>query len=143
MPGQKSQCDYCAFKTTEDQSSLMVAVNVEDKYKTLRGAKGAPKKPRIAHASNTGEGDKTETCAANSSNWPQQPKKDTYCTDFIENNISLEAALSLREARMAHGTSKKNNIIALSALLVSVFVGLFAYLNWEAIAALIFRAFGK
>lgn len=99
MATNKSQCDHCVFKIIEDQSSIESAENIEEKYTLLRNLKNAPKKSRIISVSNTGENDKTETCAANSPNWPQQEKINTYCQDFIENNISLADALQIKEMR--------------------------------------------
>ena len=36
------QCQYCAFKLSEDQSTDAKALFIEDKYRAIRGVKDAP-----------------------------------------------------------------------------------------------------
>ena len=95
---QKSQCDYCAFKRTEDQSTLGAERRIEEKYKVLRSLINAPKKPRKMFIG--GYDDMTETCFINSPNWPRKKSSQTHCNDFIENNLSLPDALKSRETKM-------------------------------------------
>ena len=90
------QCDSCAFKITEDQSTLESAVAIDKKYQVLHGLSDAPKKLRIISASFGVPGDdKTETCFINSPLWPTKAK-ETHCPDRVDDCLSLEIALSLR-----------------------------------------------
>lgn len=94
-----NQCRYCAFKLSEDQSTDAKARFVEDKYSTIRGAKDAPQKPRTAFVG--GNDDRTETCFIDSPIWIKR-EDDVHCPDRIDNSLSLETALDLRESRLAN-----------------------------------------
>ena len=109
---QKTQCDYCAFNYTEDQSTLDSERDVENKYKVLRKLTGAPKKPR--KISIGGCDDKTESCFVSSPYWVRK-KENIHCPDRIDNSLSLETALDLREARKANEHAREANRTALSA----------------------------
>lgn len=109
---QKSQCDYCAFKITEDQSILDANRNVEEKYSVLRSLSGAPKKPRIIHIG--GDDDKTETCFINSPYWVRQ-KENIHCPDRIDNSLSLETALGFRLTELANKRAEEANSLARDA----------------------------
>lgn len=135
------QCGHCAFLLVEDQSSPENAKRVEEKYKVIRGAKNAPRKPRRVLASDTGDHDKTETCAANSKNWLNKSKEDEYCKDFIDGNLSLSEALSLRESQISNQASRKSNILALFGILATVFVSFAIYIKWEALLGWLHRMF--
>ncbi len=109
---QKNQCDSCAFKMTEDQSTLASERYVDEKYKVLRNLIGAPKKPRKIFVG--GHDNRTETCFINSPNWPMNKGTQTQCDDFEGNNVSLLAALYSREMKfptkpLHEAKSKKNN----------------------------------
>ena len=99
MVATKPQCEFCAFHKLDDQSTPEKAAAVEEKFRALRGTKGAPRKTRVINASNTGVDDRTYTCKTDSPNWPKQLKSDEYCEDFIENDIGLAEALRIRETK--------------------------------------------
>lgn len=91
----KSQCDYCAFKHTEKQSTLDAEHEVEEKYSILRNLIGTPNKNRKISVG--GDDDRTETCIINSPNWLMNKTTQTYCDDFIDNSISRSDALKSRD----------------------------------------------
>jgi hypothetical protein len=97
-----TQCNYCAFRLTEDQSTEAKARFVETKYATLRGAVNAPRKSRVITVGIGGPRvDKTETCFIDSSTWVKR-EENIHCPDRIDHTLSLETALDLREARKAN-----------------------------------------
>jgi hypothetical protein len=106
---QKTQCDSCAFKRTEDQTTLDAERRIEEKYKVLRNLNDAPKKPRIISVG--GDDDKTETCFINSPLWPTKAK-EIYCPDRIDDCLSLETALNIRVASMGVDMAREANRIA-------------------------------
>lgn len=106
MTTKTSQCNYCAFNLTEDQSTIATERHIEEKYKTLRNLIDAPKKPRKIFVG--GDDDKTETCFINSPNWVRR-KENIHCPDRIDNSLSLQTALDLREARLANKLAEKAN----------------------------------
>jgi len=109
---QKSQCDSCAFKLTEDQSTLEADRRIEEKYKIFRNLNGAPKKPRIISVG--GDDDKTETCFINSPLWPTKAN-NIYCPDRIDDCLSLETALNIRMASMGVDIAREANLVAKEA----------------------------
>lgn len=114
---KKTQCDYCVFKYTEDQSSIEKDHDVEGKHAILRSLPGAPKRPRKTFVG--GDDDKTETCFINSPNWPLVQKSQIYCCDFVDEVLSLETALDLREARRANMTARCAQIVAIIAAIIA------------------------
>jgi len=120
---QKSQCDYCAFKLTEDQLSPTTAKAIEEKYNIIRNAKGAPKKSRNIHVG--GDDDKTETCFIDSPLWAKR-KQGVHCPDRIDNALSLETALDLREARLANEMARHANKIARDAKIWAIIAAIIA-----------------
>jgi len=109
---QKTQCDFCAFKITEDQSSLDSEHRIEEKYKVLRSLIDAPKKPRKMFIG--GVDDKTETCFINSPNWVRK-KENVHCPDRKDDTLSLESALSFRLTELANKRASEANDLAREA----------------------------
>jgi hypothetical protein len=108
----------------EDQSTVATAERVEAKYRAIREAKGAPRKPRKMYAG--GDDDRTETCFINSPTWLRR-NEEVYCPDWADSSLALETALDLRNARSA--ISKANranrlawfaNILAIIAIIIAV-----------------------
>lgn len=95
----QSQCDSCAFKIAEDQSTIASDIAIENKYKVIRGLCGSPKKNRKVFIG--GGDDKTETCFINSPLWPSKAGS-VHCPDRVDNCLSLESALSMRNAVAAN-----------------------------------------
>lgn len=112
MTTNESQCDSCAFRRVEDQSTLESDAAIENKYKVLRSLSGAPKKPRSVtwYVGVVGE-NKTETCFINSPLWPTKVK-DTHCPDRLDDCLSLETALSIRMASKHVELASEANRIA-------------------------------
>ncbi len=128
MTTQTSQCDSCAFKLIEDQSTEFAANFVEEKYRSIRGAKGAPKKSRNIFVG--GDGEKTETCFIDSPEWERR-SENVHCPDRIDNTISLEMALDFHEsrsanvlARCASATACRANTLSIIAIIVAIVVPL-------------------
>lgn len=122
MTTEQTQCDSCAFKLTEDQSTRVKDELIESKYQAIRGTKNAPKKSRNIFVG--GDDNKTETCFIDSPTWDNR-KENIHCPDRIDNALSLETALDLREARKANCTAINALSIALNAR------------NWAIAAAII------
>jgi hypothetical protein len=113
------QCDSCAFKVVEHQTTPESDIAVENKYKALRALSGAPKKMRIVSISIGVSGnEKTETCFINSPLWPTKVK-ETYCPDRIEDCLSLEIALSLRISAEANRIATEDLAIARSSAVIA------------------------
>jgi hypothetical protein len=130
-----SQCDSCAFKIIEHQTTPESEIAVENKYKALRALNGAPKKPRIVSMSLGIAGDdKTETCFINSPLWPTRVK-NTYCPDRVEDCLSLENALSLRISSEANRIATDDLAIARSSAVIAREQARWA--KWAAIIATI------
>jgi len=129
MAADKTQCDSCAFRVVEDQSTLESDIAIENKYKVLRGLPNAPKKLRAITMGVGVEGvNKTETCFINSPLWPSKVK-DTYCPDRVDNCLSIESALSLRNANAANRIALDAKfwaiiaaIIATIAIVIAVYI---------------------
>jgi hypothetical protein len=109
MSTKTLQCDSCAFLLREDQSTIEAAERVEAKYRAIREAEGAPRKPRRIHVG--GDDDKTETCFIDSPTWPRR-NEDIYCPDRIDSTLSLEIALDLRNAGSALARADDANALA-------------------------------
>ena len=109
MSTYTKQCQYCAFLLTEDQNTEEKARFVEDKYRAIRSVKDAP--PKTRHIFEGGPDDRTETCFINSPTWEQR-KDDIHCPDRIDNSLSMEVALALREARVSNDTARVVKTIA-------------------------------
>ncbi len=108
MKIQTTQCDHCAFKITEDQSTYYKDRFVAAKYDAIRATKNAPEVRRKLHLGlgDTDNNNKTETCFLNSSLFTLN-KDNIYCPDRVDNVVSLETALDLREAREANAIASK------------------------------------
>ncbi len=119
-----TQCDSCAFKFIEDQSSKSTARHIENKYQSLRNTKGAPKKTRNIHIG--GNDDKTETCFIDSPIWLKR-NENIYCSDRLDNALSLETALDLREARLANARARKADCKALIAIIIAIIAIIISY----------------
>jgi len=117
------QCDFCAFKLTEDQSTKARVSLIESKYRAIRQVRNAPKKSRNIHIG--GEDDKTETCFIDAPAWNKR-KENIYCPDRIDNSLSLETALDLREARKANKLARDANRVALSAKIWAIIATIIA-----------------
>jgi|GEM_PF-5321468 len=118
-----NQCQYCAFRLSEDQTTEAKARFVEDKYRAIRGAKDAPKKPRDIFIG--GDDDRTETCFIDSPAWTKR-KDDIHCPDRIDDSLSLESALALREARLSNILARAANNIALDAKIWAIIAAIIA-----------------
>ena len=123
------QCDSCAFKLSESQAKLEDDVAVENKYKALRSLINSPKKPRAISVSigvkKTDETDKTETCFIDSPLWPSKIKK-VHCPDRIDDSLSLETAIALREARLANSLASLANLAARDARIWAIIATIMA-----------------
>jgi len=117
MTINQTQCDSCAFKLTEDQSTKVKAELIESKYQAIRGAKNAPVKSRNIFVG--GDDDKTETCFIDSLIWAKR-KENIYCPDRVDNALSLETALDLREARNANSIATNALSIARNAKYIAI-----------------------
>lgn len=117
------QCDFCAFKLTEDQATEVSASLIESKYRAVRQTRNAPKKSRNIHVG--GEDDRTETCFIDAPAWNRR-KENIYCPDRIDNSLSLETALDLREARKANEFARDANRVALSAKIWAIIATILA-----------------
>lgn len=113
----QTQCDFCAFMLTEDQSTIANARLIETKYRTIREAENASKKTRHIHAG--GNDDKTETCFIDAPMWTKRAD-NIHCPDRIDRALSLETALDLREARTANRTALHAKIMAIIATLIAI-----------------------
>ena len=111
------QCLYCAFKLTEDQSTVARALLVEDKYRAIRGVKGSPLKRRTISVG--GSDDKTETCFIDSPVW-EKKNEDIYCPDRLDNSLPLESALALRESRISNRFARDAKIWAIIAAIIAI-----------------------
>lgn len=107
----KTQCDFCIFKHSEDQATGVNTYFIEEKYRILRSLNNSPKHPRLVSVG--GANDRTETCLINSPFW--ENRKESYCTDRMDNTLSLETALDLREARKANREAEEANQLARDA----------------------------
>lgn len=103
-----SQCDSCAFRIIEDQSTPESCAEVDRKYQVLHAVGGHPKKLRNLTADMVYGNDKTETCYVDSPLWPSKTR-ESRCPDRIEDCLSLETALGIR-------MTKEANLIASEAL---------------------------
>ncbi|MBK8133416.1 MAG: hypothetical protein IPK48_12205 [Gammaproteobacteria bacterium] len=93
---------------------------IEKKYKVLRDLPNAPKKLRAITMGIGVEGvNKTETCFINSPLWPSKVK-DTYCPDRVDSCLSIESALSLRNANAANRIALDAKIWAIIAVIVAI-----------------------
>jgi hypothetical protein len=125
MTNNFTQCDFCAFKLTEDQSKAAYTRLIENKYRTLREAKKAPKKTRNIFVGSSD--DKTETCFIDSPMWEKR-KDNIHCPDRLDNSLSLETALDLREARMANRTALNAKIWAIIATIIAIIAMILPYI---------------
>ena len=123
MTNNQLQCDFCAFKLTEDQSTAANDRLIETKYRTLRGIKKGPKKTRIIHVG--GNDDRTETCFIDSPMWDKR-NENIHCPDRLDNSLSLETALDLREARVANRTAREANVTARDAKIWAIVAAIIA-----------------
>ena len=118
-----NQCQYCAFKLSEDQSTEAKARFVEDKYSAIRGTKDAPPKPRVIHIG--GNDARTETCFIDSPIWIKR-EDDIHCPDRLDNSLSLEAALALRESRLSNDIARAAKSIAFDAKIWAIIAAIIA-----------------
>jgi hypothetical protein len=129
METQTTQCDYCTFKITEDQSSYYKDRQIEAKYVALRATKNAPAFERKMTL-NFGDVEKkntTETCFLNSPLFTGNKEND-YCLDRINDAIPLVEALALRESRISNsiasnavGEARKAQVVAIVAIIIAIF----------------------
>jgi hypothetical protein len=117
------QCQYCAFKLSEDQTTEAKARFIEDKYSAIRGIKNAPQKPR--HIFLGGNDSRTETCFIDSPTWIKR-EEDIHCPDRLDNSLSLEAALALREARISNKFARDANKMAFDAKIWAIIAAIIA-----------------
>ena len=111
------------FKIEEDQSNEEKDILVEAKYNAFRKLKKSPQKARKIFVTigtpNTENTDKSESCFVMSPTW-LDVSNDEYCQDRMDNQISLEAALAIRESRIANSSAKRAWWVALVVLIVSI-----------------------
>ena len=120
---KKTVCDFCAFMLTEDQSTEATARLIESKYRTIREVQNAPKK--IRHLSVGGLDDRTETCFIGSPTWIKR-EDDVHCSDRLDNSLSLEAALALRESRLSNNIARAAKSIAFDAKIWAITAAIIA-----------------
>lgn len=118
-----NQCQYCAFKLSEDQSTEAKALFIEDKYRAIRGVKDASQKTRNIFAG--GDDARTETCFIDSPTWLKR-EDDIHCPDRLDNSLSLEAALALRESRLSNNLARAAKSIAFDAKIWAIIAAIIA-----------------
>lgn len=123
MTIKTSQCDHCVFKLIEDQSTPDSEKSVEDKYQAIRGAKGAPIKSKNTFIG--GVDARTETCFIDSIVWEKR-NENIHCPDRVDNALSLESALTLREAKSANLVAREARRIAKIALIIAAIATMIA-----------------
>lgn len=89
---------------------------IEDKFRSIREIKGEYEKPRVILIN--GDGARTETCFIDSPVWIKRDD-NIHCPDRLDNSISLDSALALREVRAANSIAFEAKIWAIIAAIIA------------------------